>query len=296
MKNQSNSGKHHNSLLLKLRGIRDDLNSAEQRLTDYILEHPDDTVVLTIQELEENSGASYATIIRFTKKLGFAGYKEFRNSLIRDVTSEQEELEASSGFPIELDDRLDAIIEKTFQNSIRILNETRRILDIETLEKAADIISTTREMVFIGTGTSGIIARYAYIRFFRLGIPCTVETDITLLKIKASLLSDKDVLLAVSSSGRSKSIVEAAQLAADRGVHLISLCDYAISPLSMIADLPLFTTPRNAAQFLDMEMPLTIAQMNLIDILFLYTSIKMGETAFDRFQRTKQISDNEKIK
>ena len=35
--------------------------------------------------------------------------------------------------------------------------------------------------------------------------------------------------------------------------------------------------------------------MNLIDILFLYTSILMGEDAFEKFQETKDVSDSEKI-
>ncbi|MCF7803630.1 MAG: MurR/RpiR family transcriptional regulator [Candidatus Marinimicrobia bacterium] len=295
MGNNEISKNNHTNILLKLRGIRDGLNSAEQRLADYILEHPEDTVLFTIQELENKSGTSYATIIRFTKKLGFNGYKEFRNTLIRDVTSDQEEIEASSGFPIELDDNIETIIEKTFQNSVRILNETRRIIEVDVLQEAAERISNTRELVTIGTGASGIIARYAYIRFFRLGIPTTAETDMTLVKIKASLLDEDDVLLAVSSSGRSEKIVEAARLASDRGAHVISLCDYAVSPLSKIAEYPLFTTPRNAAQFLDIDMPLTTAQMNLIDILFLYTSILRGEDAFEKFQKTKDVSDSEKI-
>jgi len=295
MEHSSPPNDNNANILLKLRGIRDGLNSAEQRLADYILESPEDVVLQTIQELENHSGTSYATIIRFTKKLGFGGYKEFRNTLIKDVTSDQEELEASSGFPVELDDSLDTIIRKTFQNSIRILNETRRIIDVKMLEKAAELISNTRELIFIGTGASGVIARYAYIRFFRLGIPCTVETDITLVKIKTALLNDEDVLLAVSSSGRSEKIVDSAKIASERGANVISLTDYAVSPLTKIAGYPLFTTPRNVAQFLDMEMPLTTAQMNLIDILFLYTSIIMGEDAFDKFQQTKAVSDSEKI-
>jgi len=296
MGTESRSESNQTNILLKLQGIRNSLNSAEQRLADYILANPEDTVLQTINELEESSGASYATIIRFTKKIGFKGYKDFKNTLIRDVTSVPDNIEASSGFPIELEDNLETIIEKTFRNSIRVLNETRRILDVDTMETAADLISNTNELVFIGTGTSGVIARYAYIRFFRLGISCTVETDMTLVKIKASLLSEDDVLVAVSSSGRSETIVDAARMAADHGAHVISLGDYAMSPLSEIAELPLFTTPRNAAQFLDTDMPLTIAQMNLIDILFLYTSILMGEQAFERFQFTKEVSDSEKIK
>ena len=56
-------------------------------------------------------------------------------------------------------------------------------------------------------------------------------------------MSDKDVLFAISSSGRTGNIIEAANLANENKVTVISLTDFAVSPLTKISDLNLHTTP-----------------------------------------------------
>lgn len=279
---------------LRIEGLRDSLKSAERRLADYILKHPDQVIHMTIQELEKGSGASYATIIRFCKKSGFSGFKSLKNSLIQDVIKQSPAPISSGGFPIEEKDDVRTIVNKTFQSSLQILEETRRILDEEALAKAIKKIVNAGEVVFIGTGTSGITARYAFTRFFRIGIRCSAETDSTLLKIKSSILTEKDVLFAVSSSGRSRCIIDAARHAKKQKAAVISLCDYAISPLSRLASVQLYTTPRNVAQFMDTEMPLFVAQIHLIDILFFSACLALGKSAFDRFQLTKSVADAEK--
>ena len=115
-----------------------------------------------------------------------------------------------------------------------------------------------------------------------------------MIKVKASIITKEDVLFAVSSSGRSHCIIDAARLAKDQGATVISLCDYAISPLSKLSSIQLHTTPRNVAQFMDTEMPLFVAQIHLIDILFLCSCLAIGKPAFDRFQKTKSVADSEK--
>ena len=66
--------------LIKIEALLDSLKSAESRLADYILKHPEEVTRLTIQELQDKSGSSYATIFRFCKKAGYLGYKDFKKS------------------------------------------------------------------------------------------------------------------------------------------------------------------------------------------------------------------------
>lgn len=59
--------------------------AAEKRVADYVLQNAEQVVNLTIEELAAESRTSYATIVRVCKRLGYSGYKEFKNNLISDV-------------------------------------------------------------------------------------------------------------------------------------------------------------------------------------------------------------------
>ncbi len=283
------------NIIIKLKAMKNGFNSAEKKLTDYILKNIDKVVLQTIRVLENESGVSYATIIRFTKKLGFTGFKDFKNSLIKTNSSNRKRNKFTTNFSILHSDKLNTILKKSFQNSFNILHETQQILDINIIKQATIALSKAQNILFIGIGDSGIIARYGFSRFNRIGLNCNYIEDSTLQKINTSLLTKNDILIAISSSGRSRQIVECAKLAFSQNINVITLCDYAISPLSKIASFPLFTTQRDVSQFLDIERPLTIAQIQIIELLFLNTCLKIGDKAFNYYQRTKEIADSEKI-
>ena len=281
--------------IILIEAVYDSLKSAELRLADYILNNQEVVIHNSINELQEKSGSSYATIIRFCKKIGYPGFKAFKKSLAYNIQNFNHDINAGTVFPIELDDTMETIIEKNLYSSINILTETKNILNVQTLSNAIDKIIHARETYFIGTGNSGIVAQYASTRFFRIGIKCSTETDATIYKIRTAILEETDVLFAISSSGRSANVVDAVRIARQKGIPVISLCDFAITPLSRISNINLYTTPRNVTHFLDMEMPLIIGQISIIDVLFICCCLKIGKASFDLYHTTKKFADREKI-
>ncbi|MCJ7813204.1 hypothetical protein MUP95_07820, partial [bacterium] len=51
--------------IIRIEAVYDSLKSAELRLADYILNNQEVVIHNSINELQEKSGSSYATIIRF---------------------------------------------------------------------------------------------------------------------------------------------------------------------------------------------------------------------------------------
>ncbi len=283
--------------LLRIRAVREELGRAERRLADWITADPQQAVRSTVEQIGERSGASYATVIRFCKRLGYDGYKQFRNSLIEDLAAESDEPARATGVAIAAGDDPQRISDKIFESSVALLQQTRAVLDLDALERAVSALANAREVYFIGTGTSGLSARYAFTRFFRIGIRCSSETDATLTKQKVAILGPGDVLFAISSSGRSAGVVEAARIARDAGAQVISLCDFAVSPLTRAADIALSTTPRNVGHFLDKEMPLIVGQIGIIDVLFACCCVRLERKGVvgTMYEATKRAADSEKI-
>jgi RpiR family carbohydrate utilization transcriptional regulator len=282
-------------VFMKIKALRASLKSAELRLADFILENPDKVSSSTINELEEKSGTSYATIIRFSKKTGFAGFKEFKTSLAKDLNVSATMPDVAAGLQIDGADSTEEIVQKTFQSSIKSLQDTLHVLNKAEIDKAVEKILAARQVYIIGTGISSVTAKYAVTRLFRIGLSCVGEDDPTIYKLKAAILQPQDVLIAISSSGRSANIVDAARIARDNNVPIISLCDFAISPLSKISGINLYTTPRNTTQFYELDVQLLTAQINIIDVLFFCCCTKMGPRAIEMIHKTRLKSDREKI-
>ncbi|HDL18931.1 MAG TPA: MurR/RpiR family transcriptional regulator [Bacteroidetes bacterium] len=285
----------NSGFFLRIKALRGSLKKAESRLADYVIAHPNDTVKSTIHDLQRKTGTSYATVIRFSKKTGYSGFREFKESLARDLVNADTLTNLAAGFQIGKSDDMASIVQKTFQSSIETLKETREILSVRGLENAVEKILSAREIYFIGTGISGVSAKYAYTRFFRIGIKCSYETDPTIYKLKAAIAGKEDVLFAISSSGRSANIVDAAKTAHQNGATVISLCDFAISPLTRNSDINLYSTPRNTTQFSDMDVQLLTAQINIIDVLFFACCSGLDKRAIDFLNLTKSKADKEKI-
>ncbi|MCD2492111.1 MurR/RpiR family transcriptional regulator [Lacrimispora sp. NSJ-141] len=63
--------------------------SAEKKVADFILQHPEQTVSSNVSELAELSGVSDATVIRMCKHLGYQGFYQMKLNLARDLGQHQ---------------------------------------------------------------------------------------------------------------------------------------------------------------------------------------------------------------
>jgi DNA-binding MurR/RpiR family transcriptional regulator len=282
--------------ILRTKGAYSSLKAADKRLADFILQIVEKVVNLTIEELAESSKSSYATISRFCKKIGFSGFKEFKSNLINDIATNKNLDEILDAFSIDSNVSTERICGKVYELSLKILEESMAMIDYSSIDMVVERFLNAENVCFIGTGASGISARYAYSKFFRIGIPCYYEPDATLYKMRVSILTPKDVLFAISSSGRTAEIVECARMAIKNNVYVISLSDFAISPLTKVSNANLYTTPRNASLFLNIDMPLITGQIALIDILYSCCCIRMSEKASGLYNKTKASADSEKLK
>ncbi|MDR1420434.1 MAG: MurR/RpiR family transcriptional regulator [Treponema sp.] len=291
------------SCVLRLQAVLQTLKPVERRVADYILRDPQDVLSLTIIELSAKTGASYATINRLINRIGFTGFKELKKFLYRDIINHNSiinlrhsSLDFLDVITLSQGATAEEICNNIYDLSSKVLDESHNIISIAAMEKAAEKILSTGNFCIIGTGLSGISARYAYSRFFRIGVPCYYEEDSTLYGMKTSLLEKNDLLFAISSSGRSASILDCVRQAKENQADVISLTDYAISPLSRLATINLFTTPRNVSQFMNIDMPLVIGQIFIIDVLYMICCVKMGKRSSEIYIKTKRSADSEKVR
>jgi len=235
----------------------------------------------SLREVAEGSGVSEAMVVKVAKKLGFAGFREFRAGLIDYYGSESASLHSE----ISADDTAGEVVQKVFRTAMQALEETFAILDLEAFERAADYLHRARQRDFYGLGGSAQIARDVSHKFLRIGIRTSVFDDAHMMMMSAALLTPDDVAVAYSHSGTTSAVIEALELARRNGARTIAVTNYSDSPLARLADVALCSTAQNSP-LLGENATARIAQLNLLDALFVATAQRDRKTADANLSRT----------
>ena len=75
------------SILHKIRFCYKDFGPAEKKLADYILQNTQSVINSSISEVALNSGCGDATVVRFSRRLGFDGFGALKIGIAGELNS-----------------------------------------------------------------------------------------------------------------------------------------------------------------------------------------------------------------
>ncbi|QDA36534.1 MurR/RpiR family transcriptional regulator (plasmid) [Paracoccus liaowanqingii] len=259
------------------------LTPLEGRVVEGMTGRTDLDRTTALRQVAEDAGVSDAMVVKIAKKLGFAGFRDFREALVvyrqTDVASLHSEISP--------DDSSADIIRKVFQTSMQALEETMSILNVEAFDRAADLLHRARQRDFYGVGGSAQIARDVAHKFLRIGLRAGVQDDPHMMLMSASLLGPDDVAVAFSHSGTTSNVIEAARLAREQGARVIAITNYATAPLSELADIALCSTAQGSP-LLGENAAARIAQLNIMDAIFVAVAQRDLDRSEAQLDRTRK--------
>lgn len=165
------------------------LTPLESKVASAILDRKDFDEATPLKEIAKVTGVSEAMVVKVAKKLGFAGFREFRQGLVDYNRSDTAALHSE----ILPDDGAGKIVQKVFRTAMQALEETFAILDLDAFERAADYLFRARQRDFYGLGGSAQIARDVSHKFLRIGIRTNLFDDAHMMVMSAALLGPDDV-------------------------------------------------------------------------------------------------------
>jgi DNA-binding MurR/RpiR family transcriptional regulator len=118
-------------------------------------------------------------------------------------------------------------------------------------------------------------------------MPCNVYDDPHMQIMSAALLSDRDVVVAISHSGSTKDIVDAVKMAKDSGALVIGITGEGKTPLSRHCDLTISVESREAALRLA-PMTSRLVQLAVLDVLFVAVAMRTLGDSPDQLDRVKR--------
>lgn len=261
------------------------LTATERRIADHVLSNPGSVLHLSISDLAHAAGArSEASVVKFYRKLGFQGYHDFKIQLAQDVAQGR----IVEGYDeVRVNESIHSITEKVFRLSVGALQDTLQNLNLEELERAVEFLDGCRNLHVAGFAVSNALALDAHFKFTILGLTCIHTADSHLMAINAAQMQPGDCLLAISASGETTDVIEYAREARRRRARVIALTAVGTSTLAKVADVVLVTSTRELNYQTDVLSP-RVAQLALLDAIFLALAVKRGDERFPSLARSRK--------
>lgn len=273
-------------ILVRLREIAAELTDAEARVANFVAANTEAVTGMSITVLAQQSSASEATVVRLCKKLHLRGYQELRLALAQDAGDPRLRVIHED---VALGDGTSSLLGKVFSGAREALNDTLDVVDKEQFEQAVDGLRRAETINLFGIGASGSVAQDAYYRFMKLGITCHALTETSSQLARVATLGERDAVIAVSHSGRSRDLVFAVKQARERGALTIGITQFGRQPLVATCDLILFTSSRETA-FRSEAMASRIAQHALLDSLFIGVALGRYEAAVANLEAARRLT------
>ncbi len=165
-----------NGLLLRLRERELSASPAERNVIAYVSAHPHEVVGLSVRGLADATFSSPSSILRFCKRLGFAGYKEFQRELIAELALLGDKKDVALE-DISMDDSVERIVGKVMKSNVRTIEATARTLDYTVLERCAAYLKRARAVNLYGIGASRLVAHDLAQKLMRVDKECHLYDD-----------------------------------------------------------------------------------------------------------------------
>ncbi|PYZ93867.1 RpiR family transcriptional regulator [Salipaludibacillus keqinensis] len=189
-------------------------------LYQYILANGDKVAYMRIRELAEVTHVSPTTILRFCKKLDCDGFSEFKTKLKLYLDKNQAER-----------------VHDSYETMTEFLERTLMTDYQSTISQIAQLVAQSEHVIFLGTGSSGILAEYGS-RYFSSLKKFSLAVNDPFFPIHGKYLK-KSTAIVLSVSGETPHIISQVHQLREKGASIVSITNRKTSTVAQLADYPL---------------------------------------------------------
>ncbi|MCE7793003.1 MurR/RpiR family transcriptional regulator [Salipaludibacillus sp. CUR1] len=192
----------------------------DSRLYQYILSHGEKVIYMRIRELAEATHVSPTSILRFCNKLDCEGYSEFKTKL-----------------KLYLQESGKAPLNESYETMNEFLERTLKTDYQSQINEIAEKVAEAEHVVFLGTGSSGILAEYGARYFSSLNKFSSAIND-PFFPIHGKQIKDS-IAIVLSVSGETPHIISQMHNLKEEGAAIVSITNTKTCTAAQIADYSL---------------------------------------------------------
>lgn len=215
----------------QLKAVYPHLTKTEKKCAKYIHGHLETIGNQTLSQIAKDASVGEATIMRFVYKLGYENLAQFKIAILKENLENQKK-DNNEDFVDGYVNRISYLMKDSI-----LANERDDLVDV------ARLIKSSSHVYFFGNGTSGYAAKVGAYRFFRGGVSCEGVTDVHMMVMKAALMREDELVVAVSLSGDNTDIIQAVKLAKKINCKIVTITGSKLSVLAQYGDINLIHAP-----------------------------------------------------
>lgn len=272
---------HGQNLINVISDSLPNLNKSESKVAKVILSDPDSATQSSIANLAKRAGVSEPSVNRFCKRFNAVGFPDFKLKLAMSLASGIRFVNRN----VDPKDDVTSYTPKIIDSTISNLALIRDNISHDRVNQVVDSLIQAKRIYFFGLGASGAVARDAENKFFRFNLPVSCHDDVLMQRMLASTGTTGDVFFIISHTGRTKEIVEVAEIARRNGSTVIALTA-SDTPLAEQSSITLYVdVPENTDEY--MPMSSRIVHLVILDVLTTGVTLRRGPDFLPHLEKIK---------
>lgn len=252
-------------ILAVLRSDQTHLSAVEKKIAGAILRDPREFITYSMSDLAEAVQVSQGSIINFSNKFSGGGFPRLK----LQIAAELAEYEQQPFSSVAEGDGVRDVLDKTIQGSAQAFRNTLEVNEEQVLRRVVERILRAKKVEIYGVFRSAVVATDFYFQLLQLGIPASFVSDVLTCAISASMLPPDSLVIAISSSGRTKDVIDAVKAAKQGGVSVVCITSHRNSPLAKLSDEVLISAP-SGISVSGMGTEVRLSQLLLTDAICAY--------------------------
>ena len=200
---------YNKSVIPVIESAYDDLTNVEKSIADYFINYVNGED-LSSKAVSRRLFVSEASLSRFSKKLGFRGYREFLFAFQGSTKSEK---------------NLDILTRQVLNSYQKVLEKTYSLIDNEQMIRLAQMLDLYERVYVYGIGSSSVVAREFKLRFMRLGLDVDYLAEAHSIRMNITRVNKLSLVIGISVSGRTEEVAKTIMLSAAKVYEYRSFYD-----------------------------------------------------------------------
>ena len=210
-------------------------SESECMIADYLLKNFRMLAGMSTRQLAKDTYTNSAAIVRFSQKLGFGGYTEFKVQFLAEML---QYVNRPHGAELKMTDRdsVHSVLDKVTSIEIDALKDTRAMLDPAEFMRALHLLSKTEHVDFYAMDNNLDISNMAASSFIMANKCSTVHAAMTMQYLQATGAPKEHVGFFISRTGENRMLLDIAHLLKLRGNPILLITASPESTLASLAD------------------------------------------------------------
>ena len=226
----------------------DSLARSQRAVAEYVVDHLEEVVFLTAEDLARKAETSASTVVRFSQALGFPGFPELQEA----ARGEFRDRTRSAAPPPERSSPRFSLEQSPIEIAIAAdhvnVEETARKISRSDIVSAVDAIAGARRMLIAGTDQMSFFASYLRHLLMLLDL----QADIIASPSQEALsrlgrIDDSTLVIGLSAGRPHPLVVRAMKLARHRKAGTVAITDATLSEVAKLAQIRLYYSSSSPA-------------------------------------------------